>query len=328
MTDNKQTREIDLFDLFASMGRGIKNMMFWFYDTFMWCFFFGIKKYKILLVFFAIGLTLGLFNIFKGRQQYTSGMLIRSNAISSFELKGILDEFNNYFKNSEPASDKLIMQFLDMDSAQLSEISGIDVHYAIDVNNDESIDYYDLKDDANPKDTIVVRDKYHLYVVAHIYNPLILPKLQAGLVNYIQTQPVVIEANALRLNKMNERIRYYTTESMYLDSLQKNTYFEKSVPEIKYSSNQLMLGESKKQLVHNEKLNILYAKQETEKEVTINKNATTVINDFPIAAEKVNTPVSSVIKEIILFMFIGYVIALLWYFLSRVSGDYMKRIED
>ncbi len=327
MTENNKGKEVDLFDLFASIGRGIRNLVINVYDMAMWCLFFAVKRWKFLLIFVVLGLAYGTYSVVNSKQQYTSGMLIRSNAVSSFDMKLILDELNNYFISSNESSTIKLQGLLQMDSAELSNVNGISTHFVIDVNQDGSLDYYDLKDQADPKDTILSRSTKYLYITAKIVEPTVLPELEKGLVNYISSQELIKVANGKRLDKYTQRVNAYALEFDYLDSLQKVVYFEKTKPEIKYGQNQLMLGESRKQLVHNDKLSILYSMEGASDEISLYKDPVTVINGFPLAARRVETPIISIIKTIIKLVFLGYVIALLAYFLRKVSGKYMAKID-
>ncbi len=326
MSQENKTKEVDLFDLFASIGNGIKNLVINIFDGAMWLLFFGIKRYKILLIFIAFGLALGIYKTYSGRQSYTSGMLIRTNAISSFELKAILDEFSNYFSSGNEISNKRIQKYLDLDSAHFSNISGVNAHFVIDVYLDGTIDYYDLRDNSDPRDTIRARSEDYLYIQAGVYDPSVLPMLQEGLINYISSNHMVMASNEVRLSQKREVIKSCELETLYLDSLQKATYFSVSQPQLKYTSNQLILGESRKQLVHYDKFNIVNAKQKVAKEVDLYSSPITVISDFPLAAQKMSTPIGLIIVSVIKLTFLGYVVLLVIYFLRKVSGNYMAKV--
>lgn len=327
MSDEKKTREIDLFELFASFGKGIKNLVLTIYDALMWCLFFAVKKYKILLIFFIIGLSYGIFQVSTGKKFFSSNMLIRSNAVTSFQLKEILDEFNNYFEQSNEFSDETLMNELLLDSTELSNILGIESFFGIDLNTNDVIDFYDLKENHSKSDTINVRSDKYLLIKANILDPLILPKFQEKFIDYLNQLPLLVHENEQRLNYLENLIENYDLETMYLDSLQKSTYFEENKPQISMGRNEILLGNSNKYLVHNYKFQIYALKKEVVPEYFVYNDPVTVINDFSMAAKQESSSAILIIKDIILFFILGYIILLVQYFLSKVSGKYMSRID-
>lgn len=333
MSESKKTREIDLFDLFASIGRGIKNLFVGLFDALMWCLFFAIKKYKILLVFFVVGLGFGIFKVTTSKDLFSSTMLIRSNAISSFELKEKVDDFNNYFIQSNEYSDKKLRQELQMDSFELSQISGIESFFGIDLNVDEesteySIEFFDVSENHDLSDTINVRDKKYLLIKANIFDPSVLPQFQKNFIDYLNRQPMLMKENEQRLESLSKEISGYDIELTYLDSLQKTSYFTGNQPSLKFERNQIMLGETRKFLVHYYKFEISGYKDEIISEYTVFSDPVTVINDFSLAVKQESSSVIQVIKFIIIFTFLGYLILLVRYYLMKVSDKYLSKIDD
>lgn len=327
MSETKKTREIDLFDLFASIGRGIKNLFTGLFDALMWCLFFAVKKYKILLIFVVLGLVYGIFKVSTGRNYYSSNMLIRSNAVSSFELKIKLDEFNNFFAQANEFSDKVLREELNMDSISLSNIKGINSYYGIDLNADETIEYFDLKENHNLSDTINIRDKNYLLVQAEIYDPTVLPEFQKNFISYLNRQPLLVKENKQRLENIKKLIDGYDLEIMYLDSFQKVNYFTPNQPSISMEQNQILLGEARKQFVHGAKFAITEDKDEIISDYTVFSDPVTVINDFSLAVKQENSSLFGVIKDVIIFGLFGFIVLVVWYFLSKISGKYLSRIE-
>lgn len=327
MSDTKKTREIDLFDLFASIGRGIKNIFVGLFDAAMWGLFFAIKKYKILLIFFALGMGYGIFNVFTSNNYYSSNMLIRSNAVSSFELKEKLDDFNNYFIQANEFSDSILKMELQMDSAEVSNILGIESYFGIDLNSNDIIDYYDLKDKHNKSDTINIRNDKFLLIKANVKDSRILPKFQEGLINYLNKGPLLRQVNNQRLKNLESLIDGYNTEIMYLDSFQRATYFVKDKPTLTIDKNLVLLGEPRLQLVHKYKYELNEEKIEIINDYVAFKDPVSVINDFSLAVKQESSSFFTILKDIILFLFVGYFITLGWYVLNKTSSKYLSKID-
>lgn len=327
MSDTKKTREIDLFDLFSSIGNGIKNLFIGLFDALMWCFFFAVKKYKILLIFFALGLSYGIYKVSTGENYFSSNMLIRSNAISSFELKEKLDEFNNYFNQSNEFSNEILRNELNMDSVELSNVLGITSYYGIDLNENDIIDYYDTDESHNAADTINIRNDKYLLVKVDINNPQVLQKFQKGLLRHLNELPLLTRINNQRLANVGALIESYDLEMLYLDSLQRTTYFEENKASITMERNQIMLGESKKNLVHGYKFNISERKEEIINEYTVFTEPITVINDFSLAVKQESSSIVTILKDIIIFLFMGYLVIVGWYFITRISDKYLSKID-
>ncbi len=327
MSQEKSSKEVDLLDLFASIGQGLKKLAISIYDIILWLLFFGIKQYKYLILFILLGAGLGSFKAFKGDDKYESGLLLRSNVVSSYELKAVLDEVNMYFKNKNDESILRAQDLFSLDSTNLSYISSIKSHYVIDVYGDGTIDYYDLKDNSDPRDTVLARSKDYLYLVAQVTNPSVLPKLQQGLLKIISDNNYIKTANKTRLSHYQQELNTNTSEITLLDSLQKVKYFEKTIPQLKYVDNQLVLGEKETQLFHIDKLHLIYRRKYLDEELKLYHDPVSVISDFSIAASKVTTPASIILLSIIKFSLFGYIIILIIYYLRKISDKYMARIK-
>ena len=87
MSEQAKTKEIDLLQLFQSIGKGIVNLVTGIWDAIMWCLFFAVRYYLVLLIFLAVGITFGIVKSTKYTQLYKSDMIVRSNAVTSFEYR-------------------------------------------------------------------------------------------------------------------------------------------------------------------------------------------------------------------------------------------------
>ena len=223
--ENNKTREIDLIELFSSIGKSIGNFFVNIYNAFWWMVAFCLKRYIWIIAFIVLGLIIGIIDVSKGDSGYKSSAIIRTNALRSMEMKEYFDEINNYFPAKNHQSFDIVKEKFNLDSTSAKEISSIKAHFFIDFNADGTLDAVDLNDNHSRKDTINVIDSLHLYIESTVTNPLTFTRIAKSLEYYVNNIPFLVEKNKNRLEILNDHYNLVSTEIHYLDSLQKSSYF-------------------------------------------------------------------------------------------------------
>jgi hypothetical protein len=327
--ENNKTREIDLIELFNSIGKSIGNFFVSIYNAFWWMVAFCLKRYIWILAFGAAGLIVGTINVINSESGYKSTSTIRTNAVRSYEMKEYFDELNNYFPAKNHASYDLVKEKFDLDSVTAKKISSIKSHFFIDFNADGTLDAVDFKDNHSKKDTINVIDSLHLLIETTVTDPVTFSKITNAIEYYINNIPFLISKNKNRLNILNDHFNLVTTEINYLDSLQKCSYFgsNQNMAQLQFNNREgFILGENRQQLYHYEKERLQLKKNKLADELALHANIITVLMDFPIVNDKIQSDYFIVFKYIVLAFIIGVLILLMIYIFNKNYRKYLDQV--
>ncbi|MFB6319348.1 hypothetical protein [Saccharicrinis sp. FJH54] len=324
-----KTKEIDLLDLLQSIGRSIAKFFIFLYDTLWWFIVFGIKNYILMLVFVVIGLGWGIYSSMTSKDVYQSFMKIRSNAMTTRDLKPYISEINKYFTNKNQYTYPILERDFNLDSSDVSKINAVKPHFYIDYWDDGIIDELDINDKHSTKDTLNVIDSAYMCIEARVQDPLLFNKLGEKIVDYLNSNPNIQKININRLSEVQNKVSSLSSEIDLLDSLQHFSYFNGSrdLQQLQFNNRQgLILGESRQQLYHWEKIRLDNIRKPFVTELNLYNNPVTIIDDFPIETNKMQSSIMDIVKSIIIVAFIGYLVLLLIYFFKKNYSKYADKV--
>ncbi len=307
--NQRPTDEIDLLELFNRMGKEIKKFSYWILELIKSFFLLLIIKSVWILSFSIIGGFVGYYFYNTTPRFYSSEMVARSNSMNNSVIVNSINLLNDLFENKNYNA---LSSYLGTSSKEAEKIRSIEAFYGIDVNKDKIADFIDYNKAYNPKDSAQKRLSDVFYLRISVYDESIFKNLRNGIKKYISTNPYILENNEIRTNQIKSMIDEYQNEIYKLDSLQKVQYFE--VPRMqKISSNQMIvLNEKESKLYHYELIGLYKKKLELEKDLTINPDPITIIQDFTQLSKAENPLIKFLKTWILTFAILGLLFSLLW----------------
>ena len=160
--------EIDLLELFLK-GLNVIRANFW-----------------VIVLFFLIGIALGLASYYTSRKIYENKMVISSGILTKSYSKNIVDRLNRHRRENNL---RAIMSLLNISETAVKEIGFIKIEGITD--DDES------------------KESDRFMVTVEVFNQDILPALQNGLVQYLESNEFVkvrVEQNRSYLKQMISKV--------------------------------------------------------------------------------------------------------------------------
>ncbi|MDX9694824.1 MAG: hypothetical protein RBT49_03440 [Bacteroidales bacterium] len=314
-TEQQRNDEIDLIELFQKMGTGIKNMFNKLIGLINSFFIFLIRKSVWLITFIILGFIVSYMLFTMTKRYYTSEMTARSNSMNNTVIVNSINLLNDLFISTNYSA---LSEYLQLTETQAKNIKSINAYYGIDINKDGIADFVDYKNSYNPKDTTQKRLGNVFYLQISVFDESVFPILKNSIKSYINNNPFVIENNNLRINQAENQIAILRAEIAKLDSLQNVQYFE--IPKTQKSNNNQMivLNEKDIKLFHEDKIKLNTKILELEKDLAINPDPITVIQDFA-QLSKTQNPITKFIKIWVpIFFVLGLICALLWQYRKKI----------
>lgn len=319
MADNKNdVKEIDLLELFQLIGKGIKNGFLAIIRAILFLIVFGIKKWYWMVAFVILGAALGLLRYSQTQRYYSSNLIAQPNGISAIEMVEYINDLTKFTKNKNAIA---LANSLELTDSTASKIKSIEAFYYIDINRDGKGDYVDLDNSYNPKDTNQVVANNRIYLLVEVFDNHAFSDVKNGLLNYIKKNPYLVQMNAIRKQQLEELIISTESEIVKLDSLQNIDYFKTDNRLSASNDNRLMfLSEKDKQLYYQDKMNLVRQKQYYERELEIATEPITVVKDFTQLSMEENPRGSYILKFVLTFSIIGYLLLLMLNYKHKITG--------
>jgi len=309
ITQKQTSDEIDLLELFSRMWQGFKNSIKWIINLIVKFFLLLIRKSLWIISFGVIGLVVGYIFYTNSKRFYSSEMTAISNSINNSYVVSSINLLNDVFKQKNYP---IAANYLNIDINRVQEIKSIEAFYTIDINKDGLPDYTDYKRRYNPKDSTIKRLDNYFVIRLEVYDENIFSQVRDGIKNYIYMNKFIIDNNNERIRQNKILIETIEAEIRRLDSLQKVEYFE--IPQMqRATSNQMVvLNEKDRKLYHDQKLALEREKLRLEKDININSEPITVVQDFTPLSKAENPYTKYAISLGLLFAVLGFVISIFW----------------
>jgi len=291
------------------MGKAIKNFFHWIIWLIQSFLLLLLRKSIWILSFAIFGGYVGYFSYKNTPRFYSSEMVARSNSMNNSVIVNSINLLNDLFENRNYSA---LGNYLGTSPNEAEKIKSIEAFYGIDINRDKIADFIDYKNIYAPKDTTQKRLPDVFYLKINVYDENIFPNVRDGIKKYISTNPYILQNNEIRRQQTKSMIEEYQNEIKKLDSLQKVQYFE--TPKMQKAGNgqMIVLNEKEAKLYHHEILALYNKKLLLEKELAINPDPITIIQDFTQLSKAENPLIQFLKTWVILFSFLGFSIALLW----------------
>ncbi len=301
--------EIDLLELFIRMGRSIKRGFLWIYNLIINFSMLLIRKSLWIIGFTVIGLIIAYFLYLSTRRYYSSEMTAISNSVNNTYVVGSINLLNDLFKQSNFA---IAANYLNIDIAKAQQIKSVEAFYTIDINKDRIPDYVDYKRTYNPKDTMVKRLDNYFVTRIEVFDETVFAEVREGIKRYIYKNKFIVDNNNERIRQNKILIETIEGEIRRLDSLQKVEYFELPQMQRAATNQMVVLNEKDRKLYHEQKIALEREKLRLEKEININSEPITIVQDFTPLSKAENPYSRYAYKLGVLFAILGLVASLLW----------------
>ncbi|NOU19907.1 MAG: hypothetical protein HOO91_20300 [Bacteroidales bacterium] len=313
--NQRPTDEIDLLELFSRIGLGIKKFSYWILELIRSFFLLLIRKSIWILSFSLIGGFVGYYFYNTTPRFYSSEMVARSNSMNNSVIVNSINLLNDLFENKNYNA---LSSYLGTSSKEAEKIRSIEAFYGIDINKDIIADYIDYNKTYNPKDTTQKRLSDVFYLRISVYDESIFSNVRDGIKKYISTNPFILQNNEVRIQQTKSMITEYQSEINKLDSLQKVQYFE--VPKMQKGGNSQMivLNEKEAKLYHNDILSLYNRKLSLEKELVLNPDPITIIQDFTQLSKAENPLIKFLKTWILVFAIFGLLSSLIWQLRTKI----------
>ncbi|MHC1704364.1 MAG: hypothetical protein AB9846_10690 [Tenuifilaceae bacterium] len=309
----KPSDEIDLIELFNRMGKAIRKAINWILEILQSFFFLLLRKSMWIVAFSILGAIVG-YSFYKTTPRfYSSEMVARSNSMNNNIIINSINLLNDLFEN---ANYNALSNYLSITPEQAKSIKSIKALYGVDLNKDGIADFIDEK--VNLKDTSLRRLPDIFYLRINVYDETVFPFVRDGAIKYISSNKFIQQNNELRKSQSLAQIATLKDEIKKLDSLQKYQYF--IIPKNQKSSNNQMivLNEKESKLYHGEIIGLKNQILGLERDLTINPDPITVIQDFT-QLSKAENPLMKFLKVwVLLFAVLGFFTSILWQFRSKI----------
>ena len=313
--NQRPSDEIDLIELFNRMGKTIKKFFNWIIFIIKSFFLLLISKSIWIISFIIIGVLLGYLYYSNTPRFYSSQMVARSNSMNNAIIVNSINLLNDLFINKNYSA---LGNYLGTSAEEAKKIKSIDAYYGIDINRDGVTDFIDYDNKYDPKDTTQKRLSDIFYLKIKVYDESVFTNVRDGIKRYISTNPYVEDNNTVRKQQAKRMIKEFEDEIHKLDSFQKIQYFEVPKMQKTGSSQTILFNEKESKLYHNEIIELYHRKQKLEKELEINPDPITVIQDFTQLSNAENSLLKVVMLWVIFFAILGLLSSLLWEYRSRI----------
>lgn len=320
ITRPQATDEIDLIELFNRMGRGTKRAFKWLINLFLDFLKLILRKSLWILASALLGLGAAYILYQVTPRYYSSEMTAISNSISNTHIVTSINLLNDLFKKSNHS---IAANYLNINIDMAKQIKSVEAFYTIDVNRDKLPDYVDYKWKFNPKDTLIKRLDTYFVVRLEVYNESVFAAARDGIKNFIYKNKFIIDNNNERIRQNNILIEIIDAEIRKLDSLQNVEYFSLPLQQKANSNQMVVLNEKDRKLYHEQKLQLEREKLRLERDLNVNSEPITIVQDFTPLSKAANPYSRYAVKVGILFALLGFIASLLWQY-RRFILDYIK----
>ena len=319
--ETQEKKELDLIDVLRIFFKSIQSFIFLIWNIFTWLFRFLFQAKWILLGAIGCGILISFYWSRPDSLRYKGETEMRINIHDAYFYKNQIDLLDSYCKNRNKTS---LFQTLHLTSAEANTLLSINSYFFI-VRRDGISDRVDYGNEFDPKkDTINNRMNDRLLLVAISKDTAIYPSLLGKIKNFLESNPIISEENAIRLKHIDEKIEMINNEIHLLDSLRKKEYFSKEAETQAKLDQTILLSERERRLYHNDILGLEYSIQGLQWEKEIKPDGVRFLTPFKVDSTPVNNLKRSLFRFIPLFFVLGCFVAFGW----RYRREIYKFLSD
>ena len=251
-TNNK---ELNLSDVLAGIGRGIKNLFLACWKAFMWTVRYSIRHLPIVLIGLIIGIG-AAFYTYRTHNAERSGFILNSYA----KLPYTAIEFTNEFANHINVD---MAEFLHVADTTAAQIKGIKAYQVVDRWHDNVIDFVDYKNKYSADTSLNTWSYNRFYVEVLTDDREIVPEVKDAIVNKLSENPVLRRLWDMEMINRQAWIDLYADEIAKIDSIQSKMYSAEPNPTlnatVKWGKDMHLVGENKVQIFSSDRSSALAA---------------------------------------------------------------------
>lgn len=313
MNDNnkeKNTDELDLWDLFKRMGLAIKSFFVYLLRRSVW-----------LVVFIVIGVIFCIYLSSKDKKYYSATVQFRSKNVNSALIISQIDALGSLLDDKK--YDELVLM-LQAPKDVIEEVKDIKGLYALDANRDKYPDYADINErvKTNPSDTTLGKMDDYFYLKLDVYSDKPFTSILQALRDYISKDEFLRRENEFAISQQKQLLETVKNQVALLDSFQKADYFKRD--RVSGGQQLYLIDEKGKSLYHNDYLDLYEKQQEVEKDIEFYNDVITPTQGFSPLATPENPLTFYLKKYIWRFLLLSFICVLLWdnrkFLLSNILG--------
>ena len=304
MENNNEDKEIDLIALLKFCGNKFSSLFHFFGKVAVWVLRFLYRKRIQFGVAIVLALAFSLFWSRPGHRQYRVEAEVRINVMDAFYFHNLINNLDLFCKNNDKQG---LCNQLHIDCDESDKLLRASSFFYVDKLKDGTPDEVCYDDNYVPDSTKTqMEDRLLIRLVVSDTTDMAI--LQQGLLYYFNHNPMIERMNQERVAQLDSRIGNLTQETVLLDSLRRNEYFNHRTPEMKLSGS-LFLTEKDKQLYHGELLDLEAKKSQSQYEKVVNSNSVNFVSGF-ILVKILNNFVFTFAVSLVMALFLCFVISL------------------
>lgn len=317
---SRQSDEIDLLQLFKSFGDFIARMFKGLFNAILQFIIFSIRKWLYLLTAVIIGLAFSYFFPKVQQDFYYSDLVLKSNAVQNQVMISYINRLENL---TSEGNYPVLASSLNIAEEDAKHLGNIRAYWFVDKNRDGIVDEADL-DNKFLADTNVNKVSWKFGVRATVTDPHVFNQLTVGIEYYVNSNDYFKSMNKGRLEDLREIIEQTGKEVEKLDSLQKNEYFRLEDATRLREGQLVFTNEPEIQLFHEDLLQLVRQKQNSQREYTIHHNIISLLEDFTVTQRPTNSATFYAKKVVPVLIVLAYLLALFVTFRKKIIAAIRK----
>ncbi len=293
-TNNRQNdNEIDLIQLFNSIGISIKKLFIIIQKLLLSALYFILRNFIVLIAIISIGIAINYFTNFLNskpkipkkiqKSVFNSHMIVKTNIIPN---QIIINYINKLGELTKKENKSILTEELNIDSITASKITNIAAFWFIDKNKDGIADYIDFNNVSlkSTNDTVSGRIENYFDIELKYTETIDVLMISKKLIDYINKNPYFTKANELRKKYLSESYHTIELELIKIDKIQEN-YSKKNYL---ITESGKLINLSSKQIYDTEEIklqqNLIFSledkKQSVLKQLELYPDIVTIIENF------------------------------------------------
>ena len=266
--------EIDIFEFCSRMWVAFKNFLINIKDLIVSFIIFLIRKSLWIVTFALFGMILGYVFHSLSTKDYISSIEGETGGIDNTV---VIDHINKLDQLKGKPS--LLANYLGMDIEQVEAINYIKACYGIDVNRDGKLDFIDLKNTYNPKDTMQRRVPSFVHIRISVNDESILPTLRRSLFQYINNNTYIQALYRIDRDQKLDLIKELDKEIEKIAKLQE-ARIKKEANTVNIGQGLVVGTDSETKLFYEDILSLYRQKQYIQRNLEISDEIITVVQDL------------------------------------------------
>lgn len=245
--------EINLLQLVNLVFNWLKSIFLYFFVFIGYLLKLSYKHKIITIVFLLCSVSIGLYQSRPSAKIYKAEAMVMINGSEAQTVKEVCKQLENY------SSEKKIISLsskLSIPDSIAKNIVSIQSFYVIDYLKDGTADFVDFKNSHSLTDTLNKKMKDRLYFRVKIKNINQISVIQDAILQYLNNNKVLKTDFETKREEYKQQVLICNRESERIDSLAKVSYFKDRTTELRFTKDQLLLGEQKKQLFYDDLLRL------------------------------------------------------------------------